>query len=372
MSTYRIRSVIQDFDPYVPGKSIEEIKETYGLTRVVKLASNENPLGTPPLAQKRLARFADHCHMYPRNHTPALVRALAERHGVDPSRIVIGNGSDECIDLLLRVTAEPGRANVVGYENAFSMYRLTAALCGVEWREIPRGPNLALPVQGLAQAADKDTALVFLTSPDNPTGLAAGPEAQAELARSLPKGTLLVVDEAYGEFAGPDDQASLIRRSHEFDNLVVMRTFSKAYGLAGLRLGWMILPQGLAGEVNKARIPFTVNLPAQEAGLAALEDEHFLRATLETVAQGRDYLSAELAKLGCDVTPSKANFLMFAPPSDPSNGHDAGEVCLALLKRGVIVRHLKSFGLPGHIRVSVGKAEENEIFISQLGEVLHD
>ena len=372
MTKFRIRSAIQDFDPYVPGRSIEEIREAYGLTRVVKLASNENPLGSPPLAQKQLARHADHCHMYPRNHSPRLARALAERHGVDPSRIVVANGSDECIDLLFRVTAEPGRANAIGYEHAFSMYRLTAGLCGVEWREVERDAGLALPTRAMARAADKDTALVFLTSPDNPTGLAATPEAQAELAHALPDGALLVVDEAYGEFAGdgPEDPdgagASLIRRVAEFDNLVILRTFSKAFGLAGLRLGWMILPEGLAGYVNRARIPFTVNLAAQEAGLAALEDGYFLRATLEAVVQGRDYLAEKLDGLGCRVTPSRANFLMFAPP----DGSQAKEVCGELLKRGVIVRHLASFGLPGHIRVSVGKPEENEFFIRALSGVL--
>ncbi|MGE4554295.1 MAG: histidinol-phosphate transaminase, partial [Desulfovibrionaceae bacterium] len=311
----RIRAAMLDFDPYVPGLSAEEIRERYGVRRIVKLASNENPLGTSPIVQKRVAARANGCHIYPRNHSPELAAALAARFGLAPERVILGNGSDEVIDLLLRVTAEPGRDHVLSYRHNFSVYRLTAKLCGVGYREVDRDDGLALPVKALAAAADERTALVFLTSPDNPTGHTVRAAEMAELAAALPPRTLLVVDEAYVEFAEPEADHTLARRLDEFPNVAVCRTFSKAYGLAGLRLGYGLLPPVVAEYVARARIPFTVNVLAQEAGLAALEDEVFLQVTLDTVRAGRARLREGLTALGCEVLPSQANFLMFRSPA---------------------------------------------------------
>lgn len=360
----RVREAMLDFDPYVPGLSAAEIRGRYGVRRVVKLASNENPLGTSPVVQKRVASHANGCHIYPRNHSPELAALLAQRFGLPRERVVVGNGSDEILDLLIRVTAEPGRDHVLCYRHCFSVYRLTAKLCGVGCREVDREDDLGLPLRALAAAADERTALVFLTSPDNPTGFTARVEDVAELAASLPQRTLLVVDEAYMEFADPESDYSLARRLNEFPNVAVCRTFSKAYGLAGLRLGYGLLPSDVAEYVARARLPFTANILAQEAGLAALEDEIFLKVTLETVRQGRDRLRAGLIGLGCEVLPSQANFVMVRPPAPVAVVHEA------LLRRGVIIRPLKSFGLPEWMRVSVGMPEENETFLEALGQVL--
>lgn len=364
MNGQRLRPEIKDFKPYVPGLTIEEIKERHGLERVVKLASNENPLGASPLVVQAMADVAHEAFRYPQNHTPRLLNAIARNMGVPAGQIVAGNGSDEIIDLLLRVVARPGKDHVLCYEHSFSMYGLTAKLCGVEYREVPRGEDFRLPLETLAAAADRHTAMIFVTSPDNPTGLAARAEELMVLAGVLPKGCLLVVDEAYMDFTWPPEEYTVLPALSELENIVVLRTFSKAYGLAGLRLGYGVMPQWLADAVRRARPPFTVNLVAEAAGIAALEDDAFYSETLNLVFKGRDQFLAELPALGCKVWPSQANFVMFSPPKN------AGQVCENLLRRGVIVRHLKSFGLPDNIRVNMGTPEENRIFLDALKEVL--
>lgn len=365
MPSQRVRPEVLTFTPYVPGLSIEEIKARFGLSKVIKLASNENPLGVSPVVQQVLLRAVDQVFRYPQNHSPRLCQAIAKAMGVPAEMVVAGNGSDEIIDLLLRVVAQPGRDNVVCYEHSFSMYSMMARMCGVEYREVPRGEDYRLPLESLAEAVDHNTALVFVTSPDNPTGLAARAEELMVLSGVLPDGALLVVDEAYMDFTWPPEEYSMMNLAAELGNVVVLRTFSKAYGLAGLRLGYGVMPVWLAEHVRRARPPFTVNLLAEEAGIAALEDDAFYSATLEVVFKGRELLLKRLPELGCAVWPSQANFVMFRPPLS------AGVVCEELLKRGVIVRHLKSFGLPDNIRVNVGTGPETEAFLKALEEILH-
>ncbi|MBU1230200.1 MAG: histidinol-phosphate transaminase [Proteobacteria bacterium] len=365
MPRQKVRPEILGFTPYVPGLSIEEIKAKYGLSTVIKLASNENPLGASPVVQQAVARAAGQVFRYPQNHTPRLCAAIAKSMGVPAEQVVVGNGSDELIDLLLRVVARPGEDNVVCYEHSFSIYGLTARLCGVEYREVPRGGDFRLPLESLAEAVDHNTALIFVTSPDNPTGLAAKAEELMVLSGILPEGTLLVVDEAYMDFTWPPEEYSMMNELGALGNVVVLRTFSKAYGLAGLRLGYGVMPEWLAEHMRRARLPFTVNILAEEAGLAALEDDAFYSATLEAVFNGREQLLKRLPELGCQVWPSQANFVMFRPQ------RPAGVVCEELLKRGVIVRHLKSFGLPDNIRVNVGTGPENTAFLKALEEILN-
>lgn len=365
MSNFSVRPEIEDFAPYVPGMTIEQIQEMYGLHSVIKLASNENPLGASPLVQKAIARNAARAFRYPENHTPHLAAAIARSVGVPEPCVMVGNGSDEIIDMLFRMKAVPGKSNVVCYAHSFAMYRMCAKLCGLEYREVPRGEDYALPLEAMVNATDENTAMVIVTSPDNPTGLAASIDDLSLLSGALPKDCLLVVDEAYIDFAWPPESYTPVQAFESFKNVVALRTFSKAYGLAGLRVGYGILPVGLAARMKNARIPFTVNLLAEEAGLAALEDETFYNETLALVMRGREYFSTELPKLGCRVWPSQANFVMFESP------RDTAEVFEAMLKRGIIIRPLKSFGLNTCIRVNVGTDEENKIFIKTLGEVLN-
>lgn len=365
MKDFSVRSEILDFKPYTPGLTIEQIQEQYGLDTVIKLASNENPLGVSPIVQKTIKQNADKVFRYPQNHNPRLVKEISKHIGVPEESILVGNGSDEIIDMLFRMKAQPGRSNVICYENSFSMYRMCAKLAGVEYREVPRGKDYELPLDSLAEAADENTAMVFVTSPDNPTGLAANVEDLSVLAGVLPEDCLLVVDEAYIDFVWPPESFTPLQAYDKFENLVVLRTFSKAYGLAGLRVGYGVLPPSLSALLKNARIPFTVNLLAEDAAIAALNDETFYMETLEVVMRGRQFFFDELTRLGCTVWPSQANFVMFEPPKP------AQQVFKTLLKRGVIVRPLASFGLGKLIRVNVGTDNENKQFIKIIEDVLN-
>lgn len=364
----RILPQVEEFTPYSPGLSIDEIQERYGLVNVIKMASNENPLGAPPLAKKAIARAAGLAFRYPQSGNPRLARAIAESLGADPARVVAGNGSDELIDLLVRVTARPGQDNILAFSPCFSIYELQSRLCGVELRQAPLNPDFSFPWDKLLALADANSALCFVTTPDNPSGYAPPVEELASLARSLPENCLLVADEAYMDFAQPQEAYSLLPRLDEFPNLAILRTFSKMYGLAGLRLGCAVLPPWLADAVMRVKLPFSVNLMAEEAGLAALRDRDFLRRTLDTVLRGRADLTQGLADLGCNVRPSQANFLLFDLP--PGAALDAAGFFEQLLRRGVIIRPLKSYGLPNSLRVSIGNQRENALFLAAAKDVL--
>jgi len=360
----RVREAVRDFTPYAPGLSMDEIKERYGLTQVIKLASNENPLGASPLVKRVLARKADTVFRYPRAGNPALVAALAAAHGVPAGCVVAGNGSDEVIDLLARVTATPGRDNIVAFDPCFSIYVQQTRLCGVKLRQVPLKADFAFDLPALARAADEHTALVFVTNPDNPSGHAVPADDLLRLVKDLPERALLVVDEAYADFAESEATYSVMPRFAECDRLVVLRTFSKLYGLAGLRLGFGVMPEWLADYLLRVRLPFSVNLLAEAAGLAALEDKAFLTASRDTVLRGRAFVRDKLTALGCTVYPSQANFLMFKPTIP------AADLFEALLARGIIIRALKSYGLPELLRVSIGNDEENALLLAAVAEIL--
>lgn len=364
MSAIKVRPDMMDSKPYAPGLTIEEIKEKYGLNTVIKLASNENPLGTSPIAQKAIIRHAPNVFRYPHNGNPRLNKAIAQRIGVDEKNIISGNGSDEVIDLLVRIKAQPGRDEVLTYDSCFSMYRLMSRLCGINFKQIPRNAGHKQPLKALADAVTEKTAVVFITSPDNPTGLAVTVQEVREMVASIPEQTILVIDEAYIEFATPAEDYDMRGLLEEFPNIVLTRTFSKAYGLAGMRVGYGIMSPELADFIKSARAPFTVNLLAEEAAIAVLDDEAFYNTTLDVVLRGRKLFTDELRAIGCEVLDSQANFIMFKPT------RDAGEVFEELLKRGIIVRPLKSFGLAEYIRVNMGTDHENEVFLKTLKEIL--
>ncbi|QJT08661.1 histidinol-phosphate transaminase [Oceanidesulfovibrio marinus] len=363
-----LRPEVLDFEPYAAGLSIEEIRERYGLECVIKLASNENPLGVPPLVQKRLKASVGFAFRYPKPDTPRLCKAIAHRMGVDPSRVVVGNGSDEIIDILIRVRAVPGRDNVLAFKPCFSMYKLQSKFLGVEFRQVPVEADFTYDLDKLAAAVDEHTALVFVTSPDNPSGYAPKASLLEKFARSLPETCILVVDEAYMDFAVPEEEYSIRNLLGELDNLVILRTFSKVYGLAGLRLGYGMMHPALADYLWRVRLPFSVNLMAEEAGIAAIEDTCFYEATLKAVHTGREWLAAQLSALGCTPKPTQANFILFALPEGcPLSAKDVFE---KLLERGIIIRPLGSYGLPDSLRVSIGAERENQAFIDNLKEVL--
>ena len=366
MTKVLVRPEMEGFKPYSPGLSIDEIKKRYGLSRVIKMASNENPLGTSPVVQARLASASPLAFRYAQAGSPALSEALAGHLGVPASCVVAGNGSDEIIDLLLRVVARPGVDNVVAFKPCFSIYDVQSRLCGVEFRQAPLAADFSFPFDALLALADENTALVFVTNPDNPSGHACPAGALVELAAKLPPRALLVVDEAYVDFAEPLDTFTMLPYFGEIPNLVILRTFSKMYGLAGLRLGYGVMPEWLADLLLRVKLPFSVNILAEQAGLAALEDDLFVAETLRVVREGRELLTRELTNLGCTVWPSQANFLMFDPPMD------ARTLFEELLRKGVIIRPLASYGMSGKLRVSIGSEEENREFLAKTTEVLRD
>ncbi len=362
-----VRPEILAFEPYSPGLSIDEIKERYGLSRVVKMASNENPLGASPVVQKALKSTAPLAFRYPQAASPKLALALAGYLDVPPSWIVTGNGSDEIIDLLVRVKARPGIDNIAAFEPCFSLYKSQARLCGVEFRQAPLNKDFSFPWEKLVDLTDENTALCFVTAPDNPSGRTPKAGELAGLAQKLPDQCLLVVDEAYMDFALPQKDYSLLSRLDSFANVVILRTFSKMYGLAGLRLGYGIMRPWLAEYLLRVKPPFSVNILAEKAGMAALKDKDFQQATLDAVVQGRESLSRGLTSLGCEVYPSQANFLMFELPK---GSLDPDAFFKALLEKGIIIRPLVSYGLPDSFRVSVGDNSENREFLAATGEIL--
>ena len=365
---FPIREAVLGFTSYAPGLSIEEIQEKFGLGRVIKLASNENPLGTSPLVQKTICQKAGLAFRYTQSGNPRLVKALAKYLGVGTDELVLGNGSDEVIDLLIRACPTPGKHSVVASRPAFSLYEIQSRFVGVEYRTVPLKEDFSFDWQGLSAAVTENTALVFLTSPDNPSGYCPPVEEVRVFAKTLPSTCLLVIDEAYIDFCDDLNSRSLFAERASWPNLVILRTFSKCFGLAGLRLGFGIMPAKLAQLICAVRPPFSVNILAEEAGIAALEDIAFRDLTLKTVSEGRVFLSSELDALGCKVYPSQSNFIMFKLPSACKLGTKA--VFERLLERGMIIRPLTSYGLPDHLRVTVGTMEENKIFVQLLAEVL--
>jgi histidinol-phosphate aminotransferase len=348
--------------------SIDEIRERYSLPQVIKLASNENPLGTSPAVQKALQKTAGLAFRYPPAGNPRLCAVIAAHHGVPKDMVCVGNGSDEIIDLLIRVRAVPGTHNVVTCLPCFDIYSLQTRLAGVELRQVPVRDDFSFDWEGLLEAADEKTALVFLATPDNPSGYCPERSEVMAFAARLPQGALLVLDEAYMDFVDHEASRAMIPFLAECPNAAVMRTFSKSFGLAGMRIGYGIMPAELADYVMRVRLPFSVNILAEEAAIAALSDTAFRRETLRAVNEGRASLTASLRELGCAPHPSQTNFIMFSLP--PDSGYTAQNVFEALLTRGVIIRTLKSYGLADHLRVSVGNAMENKIFITALSQLL--
>lgn len=355
---------------YSPGLSIDESREKYDLGQAIKLASNENPLGASPLVIDAIRANAPLAFRYPRGGNPELARALAGIHDVDPGVVAIGNGSDEIIDLLIRILVEPAKHNVVCFEPCFSIYPLQARIANVETRRQPLNSDFSFDFVDLLEQVDENTRIVFVTTPDNPSGHCPPLEDVKALAGALATNyprALLFVDEAYMDFVPEEKGFSLLANHYLPANVAVCRTFSKSWGLAGLRLGYAVLPPELADGFWRARLPFSVNILAERAALAALQDSAFRELTLATVREGREFLYNGLQKLGCKVWRSAANFLMFRLPPE---GPKADQCFQELLRQGIIIRPLKSYGLADNFRVSVGNPCENRMFLDAMTRIL--
>ncbi len=348
--------------PYVPGKPIEEVQRELGLTDVIKLASNENPLGPSPLALQALTATAAGVALYPEGSAPALRRAVAHATGMPEDTLVFGNGSDEILHLLALTFLQPGDETVQG-DPSFAMYDIYATQCDAVPILVPL-KNYTHDLDAMADAITDKTRMVFLANPNNPTGTIVRRQAVERFLDRLPPNVLFVLDEAYDEYVTDPDKPDLRPLILEGRNVVILHTFSKAFGLAGLRVGYGIMRPETAVHLNRVRSPFNVNLPAQAAATAALADTDHVARTVALNAEGRNYFNSEFEKMGLDYVPSEGNFVLV------DVGRDAREVFQALQHKGIIVRSAYGMGLPHHIRVTTGTMPQNERFIAAMKEVL--
>jgi histidinol-phosphate aminotransferase len=354
---------IRTLTPYPPGMPIEELERELGIRDSIKLASNENPLGPSPKAVEAIARALPQLHRYPDGSAFYLRRKLAERHGVSPDEILVGNGSNELIEMLVRTFLRP-RDEAVIADQAFVVYRMVTQAVAATPRIVPLR-HFTHDLEAMAEAVTSRTRMVFVANPNNPTGTIFRRGAWEAFLRMLSGKQLLVVaDDAYAEFAtDPEYPDTIACRGAGDVPVVSLRTFSKLYGLAGLRVGYAVAPTGVIDALGRVRQPFNVNALALVAADAALDDRAHVEKTLAVNREGMAYLTREFDRLGLPWVPSNANFVLVRV------GHGV-DVYEALLRQGVIVRPMDGYGFPDHLRVSVGLPDENARCIRALETVL--
>lgn len=357
-----IRREILEISPYVPGKPAAEVQRELGITDVIKLASNENPLGPSPKAQAAVGQVLSELHIYPDGGSYYLKEALAAKLGVKVEELIIGNGSDEVIKLLAEAFFRPGDEVVIS-EHTFGEYAYAAHLMGAKIHQVQAGEGLGHDLGKMAAAVNERTKAVFICNPNNPTGTMNTKDELEKFIASVPPQVLIVLDQAYFEYV--DDPAYPDGIDYISDGRVlVLRTFSKIYGLAGLRVGYGVGNAELISYLNRVKEPFNVNIPAQIAAGAALDDVEFLAKSKKVNQDGIAFLTAGFRELGLDYVRTHTNFLLFATP------YHSKDVFQRMMEKGVIVRTGDIFGLPKHIRVTVGTSEQNDRFITTLKEVL--
>ena len=357
MTAPRPRPGIMEIQAYQGGKA-----ETGHARPAIKLSANESAIGPSPLAVAAYKATADRLHRYPEGGSEALRGAIARRHNLDPARLVCGAGSDELITLLTKAYAGPGE-EVLYTEHGFLMYKLSALGAGATPVAAPE-TSLRADVDAILARVTSRTRLVFIANPNNPTGSWLTRDELHRLHAGLPADVLLVIDAAYAEFVEHEAYSSGIELAATAENVVMTRTFSKLYGLAALRLGWLYGPAPVVDVVNRLRGPFNVSLPAQEAGIAALEDtEHEAQARRHN-ATWLPWLSGEIEKLGLTVHPSVGNFVLVGFPAEP--GRDAAAANAHLEAEGLIPRAMGAYGLPHCLRISVGLEAENRAVVASL------
>jgi histidinol-phosphate aminotransferase len=353
---------IRRLTPYKPGKPIADVKRELGLTDVIKLASNENNLGPSPLAVAAMREAVTGVHLYPDGSCYELRNAVANHLSMPPDSVIFGNGSDDLIRLVGLAFLQPGD-EIVQDDPTFSQYEAAATLNGAVCHKVPN-LNWTHHLDAMAECVGSRTRIAFLTNPNNPTGTTVGAREVDSFIDRMPPETLVVFDEAYFEYVERADYPDSLRYVREGRNVVVLRTFSKAYGLAGIRLGYGVARPEIISVLEQVREPFNVSVLAQAAGIAALEDHEHLRRTREMNHDGKCAFYAAFDDIGLRYAPSEANFVWV------DAGRDSREVSDALMRRGVIVRAGAPFGAPNHIRVTIGLPEENARFIHELKEVL--
>ncbi|ERI06738.1 histidinol-phosphate transaminase [Aneurinibacillus aneurinilyticus] len=356
------RKQLENVGVYKPGKPVEEVKRELGLSRIIKLASNENPLGYSPHAREAMLREMGAITFYPEGTAPMLAHRLAEKLQVAPDQIIVGNGSDEILHLLTRSYIREGDEAVMA-AITFPRYETNVKIEGGVPRIVPLIDGVH-DLNGMLAAINEKTRMIFVCNPNNPTGTIVGKAELQSFIQQVPDHILLIIDEAYFEYVTDDDYLDCASIIASYPNVIVLRTFSKIYGLAALRIGYGIMHPAFVQELIKVKEPFNTNRMAQAAALASLDDENFVQECRAQNDEGRRYIEQETAKLGLDCFPSQGNFVMIKLSCSGE------EVFQALLHKGIIVRPGEALGLARTIRVSVGTAEENELFIQALREVM--
>lgn len=359
------RKCVQAIAPYQPGRPISDVQRELGLDEVHKLASNENPLGPPASAVEAIRIAALNGSLYPDGYAYELRMALCERYGLKPYNLIFGDGSNEILKLLSLTYLERGDEVIVP-SPSFSEYGRTAALCDAVVKEVPLTEEYRVDLPAMAAAVSSRTKFVYICNPNNPTGTVIDKRDLLKMIKRLGDDILFILDEAYFEYIDDPNSPDGVEFFREFSNVIVLRTFSKAFGLAGLRVGYGIAAKAIVDEMNKVREPFNVNSLALVAAQAALNDKEYLKKSVEYNKVERQHLYEEMTKMGLEVVPSHANFLLV------DVGTNGRKLFDGLQRKGVIIRPADIFGYPNKIRVSVGLREENKHFLAALKEYLED
>jgi histidinol-phosphate aminotransferase len=356
------RSVL-DIKPYVPGRSIQEVLRSHGVSDVIKLASNENPLGMCPAAIEAIKQSLGSAFQYPEVSCPDLTLEISRRLQISQKNIIVGNGADGVIYALGMVFLQKGDEVIIP-EITFPMYETITKIMGA--KVVPsKMKGYSIDLDDCLRRIQKRTKMIWICNPNNPTGDLIDDAKFQKFLRRVPETVLVVHDEVYFDFAQPDRfprALELIREGR--DNLFIIRSFSKIYGLAGIRVGFGVGPESLVGLLYRVRPPFDVSVPAQAAAIGALRDEEFYRRTLEVTESGKEYLYRNFERLGLSYVPSHTNFILV------DTGMDDGEVFDRLLDQGLITRPAASYNLPRHIRITVGLPQQNQRLIEALGEII--
>ncbi len=359
-----VDNFIERLRPYEGGKPIDGLKRELGIGgEIIKLASNENPLGASPKAVEAIKRAAENVYLYPDGNAYYLKKKLSSRLGVGEDNIIFGNGSDEIIELIYRTFATRSDDEVLYCYPSFIEYKLIGMAFNKKLIEVPL-KDYSCDVDSLIEHINPKTRLIFLNTPNNPTGTIISREDIERIIEKTHKDCLVVIDEAYYEYAVKEDDYEELLDLYKKGNVIILRTFSKAYGLAGLRIGYGIASSEIIGYLYRTKPPFNVNILAQEAARAALDDDEHIERSVKSNSEGKLFLYKEFDRLNIKYVKSYTNFILF------DVGRDANEIYEALLKKGVIVRSMAGYGLSTHLRVTVGTMDQNRVFIDRLKEVL--
>ena len=357
------RSVLDELSEYIPGKPISEVQNELGLADVSKLASNENPFGCSSFVKKAIEQELLSTHLYPDGNCTRLREKLAKKLNVTNQMLIFGNGSDDIIELIPKAFLDRGDESILA-DITFSLYETNVLLSGASCIKVPLNEHFTYNLPAILQSITKRTKVIWLCNPNNPTGTKYGEAEQRAFIQKVPRSVLVVIDEAYYEYAAGNDYPDSLALLKEYDNVLILRTFSKIYGLASLRVGYGIGNEKIIQSLEKVRSPFNVNSYAQAAACASLDDINFPAQVLQKTQECRNYLEESFQKLGLSYLPSFTNFITVKMPKDDLF------MFQELLKRGVIVRPGTNLSMKGYLRITIGTMEECEKLIAALSDLL--